>query len=156
VEPLAHTLFGAALGHALRESGAGADRRAVPIAAAVLAANIPDVDALAYLVSSAGSFANAARFVAMTTFKDACETISKSGILRRPDGTTLTAEEVWNYSPTGELFMIPEWYDEAKIVLRLLNAKKAGWTNLGADPTGKPVGLPPHAQSPCDLEEVPA
>ena len=51
------------------------------------------------------------------TGKDMCEWIVKSGILRRPDGTAPTAEEIWNYSPTGELSAVFEWYDMAVIVL---------------------------------------
>jgi inner membrane protein len=54
VEPLAHTLFGATLGHALRGRGDATGGR-VPIALAVIAANVPDVDVLAYLAG--GDFA---------------------------------------------------------------------------------------------------
>ena len=51
------------------------------------------------------------------TFLDMCKVIVKSGILRKQDGTPPTAEEIWNYSPNGELFMIFEWYKVAKKVL---------------------------------------
>lgn len=53
----------------------------------------------------------------MTTYKEMCETIEKADILRKKDGTKPTAQEIWNYSPTGELFMIHEWYEEAQAVL---------------------------------------
>ena len=51
------------------------------------------------------------------TFLDMCKVIVKSGILRKQDGTPPTAEEIWNYSPNGELFMIFEWYAAAEKVL---------------------------------------
>lgn len=47
----------------------------------------------------------------MTTFKEKCELISEYWKWR---GFHKTWEEIWNYSPTGELFMIFEWYEEAK------------------------------------------
>ncbi|HVS15613.1 MAG TPA: metal-dependent hydrolase [Thermoanaerobaculia bacterium] len=48
MEPLAHTLFGATLGHALRARDAEPGR-GVPVLLAVVAANAPDLDVLAYL-----------------------------------------------------------------------------------------------------------
>ncbi len=41
------------------------------------------------------------------TFQQMCEHIVKSGI------TTLTAEEIFNLSPTGELFHVFELYEAA-------------------------------------------
>lgn len=46
------------------------------------------------------------------TYKEACEIISKSKILEK-DGVNPTWEQIWNYSPTGELDMIDEWYEIA-------------------------------------------
>ena len=46
-----------------------------------------------------------------------CETIVEAGILKSPDGSAPTAEQIWEYSPTGELFMIYEWYHLALIAL---------------------------------------
>jgi len=51
------------------------------------------------------------------TFKTMCEKIAESKILQKKDGTYPTGEEIWKYSPTGELFMIPVWYQEALLVL---------------------------------------
>lgn len=53
------------------------------------------------------------------TFKKVCTIIEKSQILIKKDGTHPTADEIFNYSPTGELFMIWEWWYQAKIVLLL-------------------------------------
>lgn len=49
--------------------------------------------------------------------REMCETIVRANILRRADGTAPTAEEIWAYSPTGELSQIFEWYEQAKAVL---------------------------------------
>lgn len=54
--------------------------------------------------------------VERVTMKEMCETIERSGILKRPDGTSPTAEEIYRYSPTGELFMVFAWYDAAKAI----------------------------------------
>jgi len=51
------------------------------------------------------------------TMKDMCETIEKAGILEKKDGTAPTAKEIFEYSSTGELFMIFEWYAIAKKIL---------------------------------------
>lgn len=51
------------------------------------------------------------------TYKEACEYIAASGLFPKDK----TAEDIFKYSPTGELFMIPIWYDEA----RKLVAKEA-------------------------------
>lgn len=47
------------------------------------------------------------------TGKQMCETIVEAKILEKRDGTSPTAEEIWNYSSTGELYMIFEWYQDA-------------------------------------------
>ena len=47
-----------------------------------------------------------------------CEVISESKILRHKEtGKNPSAEEIYNYSPTGELYKIFEWYDLAVAVL---------------------------------------
>jgi hypothetical protein len=40
------------------------------------------------------------------TMQEACEHIVKANIFKRP----LSAEQIFNYSPSGELFMIWEWF----------------------------------------------
>lgn len=44
-----------------------------------------------------------------------CEFISESGLLHCENGSIPTPMEIFNYSPTGELFMIFEWYNMIKI-----------------------------------------
>jgi hypothetical protein len=51
------------------------------------------------------------------SIKDMCEHIVKAGFLRF-HGKAPTAEQIWNYSPTGELYMILEWYEMACILLQ--------------------------------------
>ncbi len=51
------------------------------------------------------------------TMKEMCETIIKADFLRRDDGSAPTAEEIFSYSPTGELFTIFEWYWQAVGIL---------------------------------------
>lgn len=46
-----------------------------------------------------------------------CETIARANILVKSDGTSPTPEEIWKYSPAGELFEIPGWYMAALIAL---------------------------------------
>ncbi len=53
----------------------------------------------------------------MTTMKDMCETIVEADFLRSPDGTPPTAEQIFNYSPTGELFDVFFWYETARTIL---------------------------------------
>jgi hypothetical protein len=53
------------------------------------------------------------------SMKDMCETIVESHLLMRPDGTPPTAEEIFNYSPTGELYMVFEWYEMALILIKI-------------------------------------
>lgn len=50
--------------------------------------------------------------------REMCETIERSKILVRRDGSYPTAKEIFEYSPTGELYMIWEWYDIAKELVK--------------------------------------
>lgn len=52
------------------------------------------------------------------TFKDMCDTIVESDILKKEDGSSPTSEEIFHHSPTGELFMIFGWYEMALLVLK--------------------------------------
>ena len=76
----------------------------------------------------------------MATGKEMCETIVKADFLRKPDGTAPTASEIWNYSSTGELFMVFQWYEQAKICLTMLAPDKGQAEvvkdNLGSAPCG--------------------
>jgi len=47
------------------------------------------------------------------SFKEMCDVIVTADFLRKKDGRALTSEEIFNYSSTGELFMIFEWYEIA-------------------------------------------
>jgi len=48
------------------------------------------------------------------TMKEMCEHIVKADIVQFKDNkTSPTAEEVFNYSPSGELYMVFQWYNEA-------------------------------------------
>jgi len=44
-----------------------------------------------------------------TTVKEICEFIAKTKILTRDDGTHPNAKEIFNYSPSGELYKLWEW-----------------------------------------------
>lgn len=57
------------------------------------------------------------------TCKEICEIIEEAKILFHPDNTPLTAEEIFNYSPTGELYMLQYWY---VIATEKLKRKKEG------------------------------
>ena len=46
----------------------------------------------------------------MVTFRDMCDTIERAEFLRTSDGRRPTSEEIFNYSPSGELSRIPMWY----------------------------------------------
>jgi|GEM_PF-2178172 len=46
------------------------------------------------------------------TGKEMCEMISE--YFKETKGIQLSWEEIWNYSPTGELFMVYEWFNEAR------------------------------------------
>lgn len=52
------------------------------------------------------------------SLKDMCDKIVEAEILVKADGTAHTAEEIYNYSPTGELAAIFEWYTIALAVLK--------------------------------------
>jgi len=45
------------------------------------------------------------------TGKEMCELISNHW---KSEGLNKTWEEIWNYSPSGELFNVFMWYEEAK------------------------------------------
>lgn len=51
------------------------------------------------------------------TGKDICDHIEKSKILVKDDGTRPTSEEIWNSSPTGELYKVFEWYNIACAII---------------------------------------
>lgn len=53
----------------------------------------------------------------MTTMREMCETIERADFLRKPDGTAPTAREIFDYSPSGELFMVFAWYEQAQGLL---------------------------------------
>lgn len=46
-----------------------------------------------------------------------CAIIAESRILKRKDGSCPTEQEIFNYSPRGELAMIWEWYLPARDIL---------------------------------------
>jgi hypothetical protein len=53
------------------------------------------------------------------TMKDMCEHIVKANFLfHKGTDNLFSAEEIFNYSPTGELFMVFEWYRYACILLQ--------------------------------------
>lgn len=52
------------------------------------------------------------------SMKQVCEKIIKADFLTKQDGTKPTVKEIFNYSPTGELFMIFEWYKQAQEILK--------------------------------------
>lgn len=48
------------------------------------------------------------------TMQVMCEHIVKADILQfRGDKASPTAEEIFNYSPSGELYMVFQWFNEA-------------------------------------------
>jgi len=51
------------------------------------------------------------------TMKEMCETIVAADILRYPDGSSPTARQIYESSPSGELFQVFFWYNAAKSVL---------------------------------------
>lgn len=50
------------------------------------------------------------------TMRQMCEIIEKSNILVLDNGESPTAVQIFNYSPSGELFEIFSWYALAKQV----------------------------------------
>ena len=66
------------------------------------------------------------------TMKQMCEHIVKSRILKYKDSEEgPTAEEIFNYSPTGELSSVFEWYEEACLFLGYdANNEKYIWKSL--------------------------
>lgn len=53
----------------------------------------------------------------VVTMKAMCEHIAKARFLVKRDGSFPAAEEIFNYSPTGELYMIFTWYHEACLLI---------------------------------------
>jgi len=53
------------------------------------------------------------------TGKEVCELIVKADFLRKPDGTAPTADEIWESSPTGELYQVFQWFEQAKLIIGL-------------------------------------
>jgi hypothetical protein len=51
------------------------------------------------------------------TIRQMCEHIEKAEILAFKDGSRPTAKQIFNYSPTGELYKIWDWYDMACFIL---------------------------------------
>lgn len=51
------------------------------------------------------------------TMKQMCERIVEADLLEKTDGTKPTAEEIFNYSSTGELSQVFMWYSMANIYL---------------------------------------
>jgi hypothetical protein len=48
------------------------------------------------------------------TMQEMCEHIVNADILQfKDDGTSPKAEEIFNYSRSGELYMVFKWYEEA-------------------------------------------
>lgn len=47
------------------------------------------------------------------TFHEMAEAVEKVGQMQKRDGTKPTAAEIFNSSPTGELFQVAEWYRSA-------------------------------------------
>lgn len=52
------------------------------------------------------------------TGRQMCEAIYAAGIIRKggPDGPLATPNEIWNSSPTGELYQVFEWFEAAKLI----------------------------------------
>lgn len=53
----------------------------------------------------------------MPTYREACELIAESKLLVDQDGNHPSAEEIFRYSPSGELSDIPFWYEEARALM---------------------------------------
>lgn len=52
------------------------------------------------------------------TGQQICEHIARAAFLRGPNyGPLLTADQIWNYSPSGELSEIFNWYEQASCIL---------------------------------------
>jgi hypothetical protein len=52
--------------------------------------------------------------------REICEVIESAQILYCGDRPA-TAKEIWEYSPSGELYMLPEWYGLAVIKIGIEN-----------------------------------
>ncbi|RLI34172.1 hypothetical protein DRO66_09240 [Candidatus Bathyarchaeota archaeon] len=60
------------------------------------------------------------------TMKDMCEKIVEADFLTDEVGNKPTAEEIFNYSPTGELSQVFEWYNKACVILGKATEKARG------------------------------
>jgi hypothetical protein len=47
------------------------------------------------------------------TGQEMCNHIVKADFIYWQNGVKLTAEEIWNYSPTGELIHVFTWFEHA-------------------------------------------
>jgi hypothetical protein len=61
-----------------------------------------------------------------------CELIVRAGIVRKPDGSAYTADEIWNLSPQGELTHVFGWYEAAR---KKLGMKSSAYRDALPDPT---------------------
>lgn len=68
------------------------------------------------------------------TFEKVCTILEKSKTLTKSDGTHPTAKEIWNYSPTGELFMIWEWWFRLRLELLLKAITESDGLLTSSDP----------------------
>lgn len=59
----------------------------------------------------------------MATGKEMCQIISRW--MKEAKGIDRTPEQIWNYSPTGELSLVFCWYDEAMIYFEWPNGPHA-------------------------------
>lgn len=50
------------------------------------------------------------------TGRQMCEAIRAADFLRKANGTAPTAKEIWESSPSGELYQVFEWFEIAKVV----------------------------------------
>jgi hypothetical protein len=44
------------------------------------------------------------------SYREMCEFIVKANVIQKPDGSPFTWQEIWEYSQTGEVVMIHQWY----------------------------------------------
>lgn len=61
------------------------------------------------------------------TMREMCETICRSEMFGSKDEGGLTAKEIFNYSPTGELSEIFVWYAIACDILKEENIFETEW-----------------------------
>lgn len=68
------------------------------------------------------------------TFEKVCIILEKAKTLTKPDSTHPTADEIFNYSPTGELFMIWEWWFQTRVGLLLKAIVESDGLLTSSDP----------------------